>query len=192
MALIPKIKLCLESNCSVLKIFETTGAYDVTTNQGGYGAENNVGTGDVNNGNLKITDPEGEEYNIELNIASENPSYYIELDISSELGRESIEDGLWKFEYSFFGPNDDQYFATVQYFFYCNIECCVSKLLNKVDVFVDKITENNKNKIDTYMIAKTMLEALKGAASCYNISEFNNIKEFLTKICRNSNCKTCN
>lgn len=192
MALIPKIKLCLASNCTTLSFFETTGVYNATTNVGGYGAPN-VETSDIDAAVLTVISPSDQTYTIDVfgDFPSDNDEFSIDIDLA-DLSRTSIEDGYWQFIYTVTTNAAVEYTANTSYYFYCNAECCVSKLLNAIELEDCNCDNINTDRIKTYVKAKTFLASLKNAAKCFNETNFNKIKDILSKICRNSGCKTCN
>lgn len=192
MALTPTITLCLNSGCTTLTLRETTGAYNASTNTGGYGAPNPE-IAAVTAAVLTVTDPDGTEYEIDLfteGFPTDNEDFEYEIDLADLGDRESIEDGYWQFSYTV--TSGDDYTGTKNYFFYCNIECCVNRLLTLVEADECLCDEVNNKNIDNYIKAKTFLESLKNAANCYNETNFNRIKTLLDKLCRNSGCRTCN
>jgi hypothetical protein len=192
MALSLDIKLCLDSGCDVLTFYETTGIYNVDTNEGGYGAPNPDANPATQDATIKITDPDGEEYTITLEtFPTNNEDSGYELPLSSIGNRTSIEDGYWQFLYTVTIAGTP-YTATKSYFFYCESECCVAKLLAKIEPDECGCDEKNNKRIDNYTKARTYLASLKNAASCFNENNFNTIKELLAKLCRNADCKTCN
>jgi len=194
MALIPKIKLCLASNCSTLTFRETTGVYNATTNTGGYGTPN-IDTTNIVSAVLSVVDPNGVTYTIDLFATGDYPTTNTDLEYTIDLGdlnRTSIEDGYWEFIYDLVDDQDDEYSGNVSYYFYCNTECCVSKLLNLIELDECMCNEANNDRLETYTRAKALLQSLKNAAGCFDTTKFNKIKTVLQKICRNSDCKTCN
>lgn len=193
MALVPKINMCLNSGCTTLTFRETTGAYNALTNTGGYGAPNPT-TGDVIQVVLNVTDPDGEIYVIDVTsegFPTTNEDFEYELDMADLGNRTSIEDGLWSFSLTVV-TNVTFYTGYKSYFFYCNAECCVNKLLSNVEPDECMCDEENNKRIDRYIKVKTFLESLKNAANCYNETRFDNILTVINKLCRNADCKTCN
>lgn len=190
MALRPTIQLCLTANCSTLSFTETTGVYDVTTNPYGYGAPN-ITIANAVSGSLYITAPDLTNYTISM-PPSNNPNLSTTIVLATLGGRTSIEDGFWNFEYTITDVYAAQYVVEQGYYFYCQSECCVAKLLTKIDL--DKMTECGKNTkiLDDYTKAKVLLQSIKNAASCLNNTNYLKAKALLEKICKNSNCKTCN
>jgi len=198
MALIPNINLCVQSGCTELIFRETTGIYNVTTNPGGYGTPNpNADPAAADSVVLVITSPDGIEYTLDMAGLSSFPNDNTEFEYSIPLSligdRTVIEDGYWQFTYTV-TFSAVSYSVTKSYFFYCNANCCVSKMLSAIsltDITDVNNSKNNKN-IEKYIRVKTLLESIKGAANCGNETQFNKIITLINKFCRNTDCKTCN
>ncbi len=193
MALKPKIKICLNSDCKTLTVYETTGIYNAITNTGGYGFPNTE-LENIIISELGMIGPDGLLNRIQLfgeGFPSSNPEFGIEIDLSL-INRTSIEDGYWEFLYTIVNDDQESYPYTASYYFYCNIECCISKLLNKIDIDLPQKDKQNNKDFDNYQKAKTLLGSLINSAKCFNTTNFNKIKDTLNKICKNSGCKTCN
>lgn len=193
MALLPKIKLCLSSNCKTLNFYETTGIYNASTNTGGYGTPN-VDTTDIETAILTIISPDNVSYVLDMfstgDFPSDNIDFYYTIDLN-DLNRTYIEDGFWQFIYTV-TTNTTTYTTNTSYYFYCNAECCVSKLLSNINIETNGIDKTNINKVNIYKEASIFLESLKNAAQCFNQPNFDSINKILLKICKNSSCKTCN
>lgn len=186
MALIPKFEICVINNCTQIKFTETTGIY-TASNQGGYGSPNPELV-DVTTAVLTITSPDETEYIIDL-LAEDFPSSTSDFSIILDIDLTSIIDGKWLFEYVV-STVSTSYTKTKYELFFCNSECCVKQLLTNLKL------ENcgcNCESIDydTYIKASTLLDGLKKASSCGDVSSFTRIKTTLDKICLNSGCKTC-
>lgn len=193
MALTPKMNICLNAGCSTLTFTETTGAYDVSTNTTGYGAPNPA-IGDVTQIVLNITSPDGELYIIDLTsegFPTTDDELEYEIDMADLDDRDVIEDGYWSFTLTAV-TGSGSFTGYKSYFFYCNAECCVNKLLSAVEADECMCDEENNKRIDRYIKVKTFLESLKNAANCYNETKFDNILTIINKLCRNADCKTCN
>jgi len=190
MALRPTIQLCLTANCSTLSFTETTGVYNATTNPYGYGGPNTVITNAVS-GSLIITTPDLSTYTISI-PPSNNPDLSTTIVLANVGGRTSVEDGFWNFTYTVIDNLTYPYSTSKGYYFYCQSECCVAKLLTKIDLDDCMCNKQNTKNLDDYTKARTLLQSLKNAASCLNSANYLKAKALLEKICRNSNCKTCN
>ena len=190
MALRPTIQLCLTANCSTLSFTETTGVYNVTTNPYGYGAPNTTIANAVS-GSLYITTPDLGAYTISI-PPSNNPDLSTTIVLANVGGRTFVEDGFWNFTYTVTDNLLNTYTTSIGYYFYCQSECCVAKLLTKIDLDDCMCNKQNTKNLDNYTKARTLLQSLKNAASCLNSANYLKTKALLEKICRNSNCKTCN
>ncbi len=194
MALTPTIVLCVQSGCTELTFSETTGAYDSVTNTGGYGSPN-INIADVANAVLRITSPDDTICDIDVKDLSDFPTTNEDFEYSIDLAdledRTSIEDGYWQFSYRVTDGASTLYEGTKAYFFYCNSNCCVERLLAGIEVDECMCSESTSKKIENYTLARTMLQSLKAASSCSNVTNFNKIKTLLAKLCRSTGCKTC-
>lgn len=193
MALIPKIELCVQSSCQELVFKETTGAYSVS-NVGGYGNPNPL-IGDVTAASVLITNPGGTQYTVDLLATTYFPttdtSYEYVIPMSSIGAPTTITDGQWTFVYTV-TAGSVSYTATVSYIFTCNTECCVAKLLANIEVDDCDCNSSNIKKINDYLKARAFLSAMRDAAYCGNLSRYTSIKSLVDKICRKTDCKTCN
>mgnify|MGYP003341190035 CR=1 FL=1 len=155
MALEPKIKLCLAANCTGLTFYEETGDYNATTNPGGYGAPNPT-LASVDHAELYIwplyslTNYVAPTYTITI-TPSDNPD--LGTSILTDL---NIQDGFWYFVYNLY-DNTDQVIATVEqgYYYYCNTECCVSKLLAAIDLDSCMCAKEHLKDIEKYNYLKS-------------------------------------
>lgn len=184
--------ICINNSCDTLTLTETTGAYSAT-NTGGWGSPNAT-TGSITTALLQVTSPSGGVYTINIlsaGLPSSNPSFDYDIANSSLGNITSIEDGKWTF-FLYYTDGTTIYQRVKNFFFYCNSECCVQQLLANIEIEDCNCCEQEqKDKIDNYIKAKTFLEALKNAARCNQESNFDSIQEILAKLCRNSNCNSC-
>jgi hypothetical protein len=192
MALVLKFQACVQAACTELLIKELTGLYKTTTNPGGYGTPN-PDPEEAESAILVITSPSDQEYTINLfdNGFPTSDTTFEYIIPMSELGnRTEIEDGQWIFVYTVVIDNVE-YKVTKSYIFTCNSECCVSQLkaeLPSEDCNCDDVTVKQMD----YFKAWGFLEALKYAAFCGNITEYDKILNILNKLCSKTSCKTCN
>lgn len=194
MALVTQLQFCLNNSCSELIVSETTGAYSLS-NTGGYGTPNAT-TGDIETYLLLITDPSGTVYTIDLFDTGFFPTTDSTVEYSipmASLGNRSvIEDGYWQFSWSALYAGPTHATGNSASYFTCNSECCVKALLAKIDLTDDCCCSGDASDVADYLKAKVLLEGLKNAAFCGNLSIFTNIQSSLTRICQKTNCRTCN
>ena len=196
MALIPKLTFCLTDSCTELIVSETTGAYNATTNVGGYGSPNPT-TASVSSYSLVITSPDNTDYTINLftnGFPTTDSTIQYSIPLASLGNRSVIEDGYWQFAWTVVGNDGEAY--TVEnnsaYYFTCNSACCVKALRAKIDLNDDCCCSTSNSEVEDYLKAKVLLDGLKDAAFCGKLTLFNNIKANLTKLCNKTDCKTCN
>jgi hypothetical protein len=134
-----------------------------------------------------------------INSYGKDSTVEYEINASSIGGRTYFEDGMWQFIWTVSGtvsnPDPVPFEATGNSasYFTCNSECCVSELLAKIDMTNVQCCNNKSTEyVEDYLKANVLLQGLKNAAFCGNITMFNNIKKVLDKICKKTDCKTCN
>jgi hypothetical protein len=193
MALETSINVCIRNACTTLVFKETTGSYNEITNPTGYGSPN-IETTDVVYAVLTIIAPNEQTYNINLftlDFPSDNPDFEYEIPLSSLGNRSVIEDGYWQFIYTIVDDEAEIHIASKTAVFTCNSQCCINKLLLKINEDPKDLSTINKKRIDNYLKAKAFLESLKHYAYCGNLDKFNNIKLIIDKLCANNNCVSC-
>lgn len=195
MALIPTLSFCLNNSCTELIVTETTGSYNAISNTGGYGAPNPT-TGSVSAYSLIITDPNDVSYTINLFTTTYFPTTDSTIEYSIPLtslgNRTVIEDGFWQFNWTVTSTGPVTSTGNSASYFTCNSECCVKALLAKIDLTTDCCCSDESSDTNDYLKAKVLLEGLKNAAFCGNLTLFDNIKSSLDRICQKTNCRTCN
>lgn len=193
MAVTLKIDICPSGDCKSLNFTETTGAYNATSNPTGWGSPNDVPNPDWD-ATLTITDPDNIESIINMadySFPTDNPNYIYPISASLLTNNTTgvFADGLYNFVYTVVSPSGSTiYTTTTKLFLYCNIQCCVFKMLADIDnPGCDCETEALEAAIKAY----NLLQGLKYAASCGLTNSFNEIYEVLSRLCNNSSCKTC-
>lgn len=185
-----KINICPSGDCKSLSFSETTGSYNQSYNSSGWPTFP-VGY----TATLTITDPNNILTTIDLSdlgFPTNNPDYTypISAELLTNNTTGAFADGLYQFTYTAISKDDTSiiYSTTARLFIYCNIECCVYKMLADIDnPGCDCETEALEAAIKAY----NLLQGLKYAASCGLTNSFNEIYEVLSRLCNNSNCKTC-
>lgn len=185
--------VCVVNGCTQLRFTETTGYYS-TANTTGWQTPNTQ-IGNIVSATLTIT-PYGSttSYTLDLFATTLFPTYNTaftyDIPLSSIGNPTSITDGKWLFEYTVVDDTDVTYTKSIYKYFYCNLECCIDKMLPKVDI-------NNCDccvptlEYKKYIIAWTYLESLKKAAACGDEANFTAIKKIIDKLCLNNGCVTC-
>lgn len=192
MATVTDFEICLDNACDTLTLTELTGAYSAT-NTTGWGAPNAT-TGSITTALLQVTSPSGVVSTINIlssGFPSSNPSFSYDIPNGSLNSITNVEDGHWTF-FLYYTDGVNTYQKVKNYLFYCNTECCVQELLADIEVTdCDCCKQDDLNKINNYIKAKTFLDSLKNAARCFQVANFTSIQAVLAKLCRNSSCKNC-
>lgn len=192
MAVTLKIDICPSGDCKSLNFTETTGTYNETFNPTGWGVPNDNPTNST--ATLTVTDPN----NIQTIIDITDNGFPSSFDtftypiFASQLTNNTngvFADGQYNFTYTVINyTSNTTYTTTAKIFVYCNIQCCVYKMMADIDnPGCDCETEAMEAAIKAY----NLLQGLKYAASCGLTNSFNEIYEVLSRLCNNSSCKTC-
>ena len=192
MALVLKPSICEECNCKQLVFKELTGAYDAVDNPTGWGLPNlEISDIDPDTPSLVVTKPDGSIVTIDLSGSFPTTDTNFEFIITNEMlgytSTETLPDGLWVFEYTL-GDVDGVtvYRQHIYKLFYCNAECCITKLFNEIPVSNCECTckcDCDTSKTDNALYAWTMLKALQYAAKSGNISRFQNLLVIVNNLC---------
>ncbi len=182
-------EICQVNSCKDLVFSETTGAYNATYNLTGWGTPN-LTLAEAASATLTITNPSGGITIINL-VPQGFPTDDLTLDGYTIASATALPDGQYTFTYTVVSNANPAvtYTKTISKLFYCNSECCVTKMLPYIEE-CDTCQSNISSK--NYIIAWTTLESLKAAASCGDVTSFTNLLRIITNLCKNSACKTCN
>lgn len=170
-----KIESC-RKKCESLTIKDITGFWSLTNE--GWGTPNPEKS-DVESSILKIITPSGsiiEEDVTEIIQDSVFSSYKL-FEISE------LEDGVYSIEL-IINTESEEFKTSITHRVYCNVECCVDKL--SYEVSKDDCVPCNSSKTDKYLLAFTLLSALK--SECLSNEEFKKILARLKKICETGDC----
>lgn len=183
MSLILQESVCESNNCSTILFSDITGAYNSSSNPGGYGTPN-LDISSVIETHIKITLPDGSTLIDILNpigLPTIDPNFQYTINALTLSNNATIVDGLYKIEYTV-SDGTNIYTTSIRYFlFTCNIECCVSKLFAKIALVKDCNCDSNVIKNALY--ASALLEGLKANGDCANITLINDLITKLNKIC---------
>lgn len=203
------IGLCQTNNCKIIKLSETTGAYDSVTNFGGWdstGANNPAIYLDEDNyttqTEIEFTFPDSTIYTFDEDYVdgtsvfpTADSSIEKSYDMSSFGGTsvDSFTDGIYKIkywvEYYYQGVLNTSE-ITQSFLLTCQTRCCVDKLFNLAAQTMDCDT-CKKDKINKALEAESYLKSAEYAAEC---GKLNLAKQLLDKakwICTNQNCNNC-
>ena len=189
MGILLNFETCVINGCSQIRFTETTGTY-TSTNIGGYGTPNAT-LGSQTTSVLTITSPSGIVSTINLftlGFPSNNKDFYYDIP-TSVLNLTNIVDGQWTFTYTI--TDGTTILTRTKYsLFYCNSECCVTKMLESLKL-EDCGCDCKDLEFSLYQKAFMFLQSLKNAARCGNYSSFIKLLKIISKLCINSGCNTC-
>ncbi len=187
MALTLNFEICQVNSCKDLVFSETTGAYNATYNLTGWGTPN-LTLAEVATATLTITSPSGVSI---INLVPQGfPTDDLTTDGYTIASTTALPDGTYTFTYTVVSNDDPSvtYTKTITKLFYCNSDCCVTKMLPYVE---ECDTCNHSTSSTNYITAWVTLQSLIKAASCGDIANFTSLLKIITKLCKNSDCKTC-
>jgi len=191
MSVILSFEICQSGGCNSLIFKETTGAYNAETNPNGWTDAELV---NPTVADLTILQADGTSSTIDLLATGDFPTTDTTLEyeiLPTQIGYSSdddqILDQIITFTYTV-TTDTGTYTQVISQAFYCQVQCCV----NTMFVDLDFDCECQKDQIDLALKAFAMLQGLKQASGCGNVSNFNNILAQLNKLCANSSCSACN
>lgn len=201
MALQLNINAELSYNSKSIELEDTTGAYNVTSNPTGYGTPN-PDTTDVNPGGggeitIVITDPDGNDYTFDFSTTPSTwPTFPNTLGTvltiaNTDVGLttdDKITDGLWYVSYTILFNDQTEYTRTQIFLFHYAADCCINKLLAKIDGCCDECDEAKLKAATTAYMA---LQAAKRAARCAKPLQSQKLLDKVNFICNQQNCQ-CN
>jgi hypothetical protein len=192
------IHLCQTNNCKTIKLSETTGSYDSSSNPGGWdsdGTDNPI-IDDVTAINIKFKLPDASIWNFNRAFTSDllpDSTGLIEVEFdTTDFGQSSIgsfDDGIYEVTYTVFGDMGlDNYEESVfnKFLLTCQTRCCIDKLFHAASQ-----SDCKNEKLDKAIEADNLLRAAEYAALC---GKFNMATKLLAKaqwICNTKNCLNC-
>ena len=183
MALELDISACPKHGCHSIILNETTGAYDATLNNTGWGAPNPL-TSDPTTWSIIITLPDETIVTITdpvgLPTADDSLEYEITL-AALGLTSSTIPDGLYVIEYTATIGATVYTTGTKYFLFTCNLDCCVSKMFAKIATSTDCSCDSTVIKNALY--ASALLEGLKASVGCGVITNIDSLLTKLNTIC---------
>jgi len=146
------------------KLSDITGIYNVTTNPTGYGAPN-IAIGAFTGCTIEVTFPDGTTM-VSIDAYPTMPTNAIDFiyEITAEdLGVESLEPGIYIFNYIPTDGTDVDYTVCKKVLYYWPIECCISKKVKSMSVIT-----SSKEQVCEVAYAERQLKAAISAACSGN------------------------
>jgi len=190
MAFVPLIKYCLQKDSSgnyQLQADDITDVYDATDNTTGWEDASTLLASNLSTATLTITDPDGVTTVIDvLNQIPVPVTGKIEFSPLDSSNGISIKDGYYKVLYTLY-DGAITYTNCVENYFYPDIKCCISKLVNML-----RDDPTNKTLIDDITKVKAWEHVLCSAASTVDKTTADSYIKLLTDYCdyKACNCKS--
>jgi len=201
------IHLCQTNNCKTLKLSETTGVYNISTNPTGWDSTGATNPAAANATRVRITivtpsgtysfdsDPLDANYYaplVPLGTYFPDPTGVKEFMLTASNLGGSVGDGIYSVTYKVygaFGANTYEETVTQTFLLTCNIRCCIDKLF-QVAAQSD-CTDCKNEKLDKALEAESYLKAAEYAAACGKTNMANKHLAKAQWICSTKNCTNC-
>ncbi len=179
--LVPKLKICIESDCKTINLYDETLAFS-DTNEGGWGSTNPAPS-ELVSAYIEITYPDNSEETITLDVSDLPTSVTTEF-LLSNIDTTTV--GKYTFKY-YTETEDYTAMDCVEIFNICTLRCCVDKLWVK---YFDNSCgcENNENKA---LEAESLYRAIMNASGSLKSETRDSLVKKLQRICNMENCN-CN
>jgi hypothetical protein len=196
MALQPKISISNAGDCGTLYINDITGAYDASSNPGGYGAPNTTLANVVTvNATIQFFAPDGSPVvtysNIPLYPTTANPFPFLLNEVYAitpailglPAGTATLPDGLYIVTYNVIDTIPATYTGTSQYLFDCNARCCISNKLAAIDPCGCDCKDT-----ETLFKYSMFLDAAEAAIGCNQNKKGLDLLNAVENYCLNNDC----
>jgi hypothetical protein len=183
MALDNKICAQIYASCAKLKVTDISGAYNVDTNQTGWGNPN-INTSDIEFAYLNITYANGAT--AQTNVLSSLPVTVTDSFLLKDININPL-DGELIIEYQLITFDKVEYIAKIKIFSACLVRCCIDKMwakyaLSDVDCDCCKDTESRA------LQAEALYRAMMSSTACLNASVRNKLLAKLQRLCELEDC----
>lgn len=198
MSVVLKFNINKTSNCEEFIFNQTTGLYNITDNETGWGIPNEELI-DVLESNVIIKDlTNNVEYEkIEITASDDSSDNIIFYDLiiknaNSSIQIEKIRDGIYCFEHLVLVDGNIILSSTNYFLSLCEIECKLKQLSIKFINSTNTSCSPCENELlKSFLEAMSLYEALKFSYQCGNFDDFNKILRNLQDLLRILNCKNC-
>lgn len=201
------IHLCQTNNCKTLKLSETTGVYNISTNPTGWDSTGvtNPAAANATRVRIEIITPSG-TYNFDSDPLNANyyaplvplgtyfpdPTGNLEFPLNATNLGGSVADGMYSVTYKVFGNfsgNTYEEKVTQTFLLTCNIRCCIDKLFHLASQ--SDCSDCKNEKLDKALEAESYLKAAEYAAACGKTNMANKHLAKAQWICSTKNCTNC-
>ena len=194
MAFVPTISACLQKNCNYVVVTDTTGVYDVSTNDTGWGdAVETILASAVTA--LTIAISQGGTTLVTTNVLSQLPDPVTGEIIYSEIEVDGLIDGEFTVTYTVTTASTT-YTASETYFQACSVRCCIDSKWSTVASNGDTTTSGNTALVYEALGLEGLYASMNNAAASNYTTIRNNYLTKLQRICNitassGCGCGTC-
>ena len=194
MALEPIISVCLKNKCKSLQITDITGVYNVSTNPTGWEDVATVLGSEVQSAIVDITFPDGSTQQVDVTSQIPAPitGDFVFTLVPPTAGG-VFPDGEYKIVYTIVttvgATNPGTYTYNTCVFFFCNIECFVSKQWAETAQILCGCNCDAELVLKQTQLIEGMFVAMKSAAAC---SQIDVATALLAKLTNLSTFNSCN
>lgn len=187
------ISATLSSNNKAILLEDTTGVYNSSSNPTGWGTPNPL-TSDAAEVTITITDPDGTDYVFDSTTTpatmptfpnTTGTTITIPNTSVGQVAADWIQDGLWYVKYHVLLNNNDEYERTQLFLFHAAANCCVDRLLARIDGCCDECDEAKLKAVTTAFMT---LQAAQRAANCAKPNQAQKLLDKVNFICNQQNC----
>lgn len=186
------------SQCQGFIFKETTGIYEPTSNEHGWGSPNPDTAGPFSLVKLTVYPPSypaitaitigtTPDYLEAYGYPTTNPDNQLYISFDAIFNGSTPEDGLYTFTYEIEDADGNRTELTKQILVDCKVDCCVKQM------FIDAVSASDcstclDNLMKKALKAFALLQGMRSAAACANDVAVNKILAKLQKICAGTNC----
>ena len=187
--LVLDFNIVTDKSCAEFVFSEKTGSYSSISKPGGWGSPNPT-IASASLPTLSVTFPGATapvDYVLSTDYPTTDPSIeQIVTNVNLGLGATvKFTDGKYEFTYSV-TVGAIAYTKTYSVFVYCNVSCCINKMVAKIS---DASCKCDDDFIDKSLLATSLLHGLEYAAVCQQEDKFANILELLEDLCDDVPCE---
>ena len=186
MALTPKIEnICYTNSNTTIRITDTTGIHNVTTNPGGYGTPNAPYVGDsILSVTILITFPNGETQTED--VTAQVPGTITGNFTYTDITPDYMLDGVHTFYYTV-ATEGGSFYYTIHKLFLGRVKCCIDKLFAQVPskMCTECETEEFINRV---VFTKGLYDSLLAMGGCNYTPLITKLLTQIQKLCSFENC----
>lgn len=186
--------ITLDSTCGITTFTDTTGAYDASTNTGGYGTPNAGKGSNATYITLTIknltTDTSYTAIELDLDETSQSFNITTLTNAADSISDTTYPDGVYTFTFSHKADDDETYTSVVTKLFTCAVSCRLATYaqqeLGDCLTCGDKLDFGNK-----YIGYRGLLSGIRYLAQTGDYTNVKTVLDCLNDFLDNEDCKNC-